>query len=151
MNSQVFICKMSSPLIALAAFLVQPAQLSAQGTATSISLQALVNDTAAQIQLAYRLDPAERQRRHEQLEEAVKSWRTVQRSDANNRLLAEWLRAAMRNSMPGSVESLPAPPAFDTGATSILSAQAAEREASRTIGDKSAGDPFGDDPLPAQE
>jgi hypothetical protein len=150
MSSQDFICKMSGLLIAVAAFLVQPAQSLAQGAATSVSLQALVNDTAAQIQLAYRLDPTERQRRHEQLEEAVKSWRTVQRSDANNRLLAEWLRAAMRNSMPGSVEALPAPPAFDTGETSLLSAQSAERESSRSIGDKSAGDPFGDDPLPAE-
>jgi hypothetical protein len=75
-------------------------------------LQILVNDTAAQLQLAYRQHPDERARRQEQLTAAVTAWRAAPRSEANNERLADWLRAAMLSSMPGSLEPLPAVPSF---------------------------------------
>src|SRR6476660_1067163 len=56
-------------------------------------LQLLVNDTAAQLQLAYRQHPDEKARRKEQLTAAVAAWRAAPRSEANNEQLATWLRA----------------------------------------------------------
>ncbi len=75
-------------------------------------LQILVNDTAAQLQLAYRQHPDERARRQEQLTAAVAAWRTAPRSEANNERLAIWLRGAILSSMPGSKDPLPALPNF---------------------------------------
>src|SRR4029079_13404556 len=75
-------------------------------------LQVLVNDTAAQLQLAYRQHPDERARRQEQLTAAVAAWRAPPRTEANNERLANWLRAAIVSSMPGSKEPLPAAPSF---------------------------------------
>ena len=75
-------------------------------------LQVLVNNTAAQLQLAYRQHPDERARRQEQLSAAVAAWRAAPRSEANNERLATWLRAAILSSMPGSQEPLPAVPSF---------------------------------------
>jgi hypothetical protein len=75
-------------------------------------LQVLVNDTAAQLQLAYRQHPDERARRQEQLTAAIEAWRAAPRSEANNERLANWLRAAILSSMPGSQEPLPEVPSF---------------------------------------
>jgi hypothetical protein len=75
-------------------------------------LQVLVNETAAQLQLAYRQHPDERARRQEQLTAAVAAWRAAPRSEANNERLAIWLHAAILSSMPGSQEPLPATPSF---------------------------------------
>jgi hypothetical protein len=75
-------------------------------------LQVLVNDAAAQLQLAYRQHPDERARRQEQLTAAIAAWRAAPRSEANNERLATWLRAAILSSMPGSQEPLPAVPSF---------------------------------------
>src|SRR5215211_7799270 len=59
--------------------------------ATADRLQILVNDTAAQLQLAYRQHPDERARRQEQLAAAVAAWRAAPRNEANNERLANWL------------------------------------------------------------
>ncbi len=79
---------------------------------TSGKLQVLLNATVAQLQLAYRQYPDERVRRQEQLVAAIEAWRAAPRSEANNEKLANWLRAAIDKSMPGSRDSLPAIPAF---------------------------------------
>jgi hypothetical protein len=76
-------------------------------------LQALVRATATQLQIAYRYNAEEQQHRREQLAAAVAAWRAAARSAANDQLLADWLRAAIRKSMPGSREPLPAVPNFD--------------------------------------
>ena len=81
-------------------------------TGAADKLQGLVNDTAAQLQIAYRQHPDERARRQEQLAAAVAAWRAAPRSEANNERLAIWLRAAILSSMPGSQEPLPAVPSF---------------------------------------
>jgi hypothetical protein len=75
-------------------------------------LQVLLNDTAAQIQLAYRQHPDEQTTRREQLAAVIAAWRAAPRSEANNERLANWLRAAIRSSMPGSNEPLPPTPSF---------------------------------------
>jgi hypothetical protein len=98
-------------ILALIAACLTPAITGAATPATD-KLQKLVNDTAAQLQLAYRQHPDERARRQEQLTAAVAAWRAAPRSEANNEKLATWLRAAILNSMPGSKESLPAIPSF---------------------------------------
>jgi hypothetical protein len=136
-------------IVAMTTLALFPPQAAAQRTAPASSLQALVNDVAAQIQLAYRQDPAERQRRHAELAAAVAAWRAGERSAANNRLLGEWLRAAIRSSMPGSTDPLPELPEFSRGPGSVGSPTAKSgRDTSLMTGNKSAGDPFGDDPLP---
>jgi hypothetical protein len=75
-------------------------------------LQVLVNDTAAQIQLAYRRHPDEQAARREQLAAVLAAWRAAPRNEANNERLANWLRAAIHSSMPGSNEPLPPTPSF---------------------------------------
>jgi hypothetical protein len=72
-----------------------------------------LNDTVAQLQLAYRHNVPERRRRYDQLAQVVAAWREAPRSDANNRLLEDWLRGAIRSSMPGSQQLLPSVPDFE--------------------------------------
>jgi hypothetical protein len=76
-------------------------------------LQTLLNDTVAQLQLAYRHNLPEQQRRYDELAQIVATWREAPRNDANNRLLEDWLRGAIRSSMPGSQQLLPAAPRFE--------------------------------------
>jgi hypothetical protein len=75
-------------------------------------LQPLLNDTVAQLKLSYRSDMAEQRRRYEQLATIIAAWRASDRSDTNDRLLEDWLRGAIRSSMPGAHASLPAAPKF---------------------------------------
>jgi hypothetical protein len=77
-------------------------------------LQALINETSAQFEISYRRQPAEGQLRQQQLKAVVAAWRAAPRSPAANEQLATWLRAAIRASMPGSREALPATPQFKT-------------------------------------
>jgi len=99
------------------------------------TLQSLVNDTAAQFQLAYRHDAAEHRRRYDELAQLISAWRLSPRSPANNQLLADWLRTAMRSSMPGSREPLPPLPNFElpTVAEALNDAAAFESPASAAV------------------
>ncbi len=117
-------------------------------------LQSLVNDTAKQLHLSYRHNLTESHARHEQVRLAIAAWKAAPRNNANNQLLAQWLRQAIRNSMPGSHVPLPAIPKFDraalrTGITptsqagSQVKAAAAE---SATAANAPGVDPFRDDP-----
>jgi hypothetical protein len=107
---------------------------------TPIKLQSLVNETAAQFKIAYRQNAPQHRARYEQLSRALAAWKKAPRSEENDRLLAEWLRAAMRRSMPGSREALPPLPEFNRPSeeTAPLQTPAA---------DKLIGDPFADDPI----
>lgn len=91
--------------------------LSAKAAAPPDRTSSLVRETAAQFQIAYRLHPEEGQRRQEQLAAVVSAWRAAPRTDANNERLTIWLRAAIRASMPGSREALPANPTFAAATT----------------------------------
>jgi hypothetical protein len=77
-----------------------------------VPLQTLVNDAVVQLQLAYRHDPAERQRRYEVIGQAIAAWNKSTRTAADTELLSEWLRRSIRASMPGSREALPPAPEF---------------------------------------
>ena len=81
--------------------------------AASGGLQGLVRATSAQLQIAYRHDAQEHQRRRDQVSKVVSAWQAATRSAANDELLADWLRVAIRRSMPGSREALPAVPGFE--------------------------------------
>ena len=72
----------------------------------------LEHEVRAQFDLAYRLHPAEAQARLEQLKVIMAAWRAAPATDANKEKLEAWLRAAIRSSMPGSHEPLPAAPNF---------------------------------------
>lgn len=126
-------------------------------------LQALVNATAAQMQLAYRQHPEERARRHEQLIVAVAAWREAQRTEANNERLAVWLREAILSSMPGSNEPLPAVPNFavivkvepqpaartgahETSKEPTLAGETPDKKGMAETIAKPQDDPFRDDP-----
>lgn len=91
--------------------------LAAKAAAPSDRVPSLVGETYAQFQIAYRLHPEEGKRRLEQLTAVVNAWRAAPRTDANNERLATWLRAAIRASMPGSREGLPASPSFTAAST----------------------------------
>jgi hypothetical protein len=119
------------------------------GASSSEKLQTLTNETSAQISLAYRQHPSERELRRQQLAEVVKSWRTAEHNEANNDRLANWLRAAMANSMPGSQDPLPPLPAF-TSIVKVHEPQLASEPAVKTApaeDSKTEADPFRDDPV----
>ena len=127
--------------------------VSAASAATSNRLQSLVNDTAAQIQIAYRQHPDEREMRQEQLAAVITAWRAAARSEANNELLTTWLYAAIRNSMPGSRELLPPAPTFaaNVKVESRVVGNADVKKAGVSTGAKSEADPFRDDPATDNE
>jgi hypothetical protein len=116
-------------------------------------LQSLVNETAAQVQLAYRQHPAEQQLRREQLEATLTAWRAAERSEANNALLTNWLHAAMQNSMPGSREPLPPKPTFVAASKVESSAATRVEHKSPTLAIETDAetDPFRDDPETKRE
>jgi len=145
----------------------------AQVAAPADRLPTLVGEAAAQFQLAYRLRPAEGQHRHEQLNAVVAAWRAAPRTEANNERLSNWLRAAIRASMPGSREALPPMPTFtasverekhiteptpaETRAPEPTPAEAVSPEptpaanSAATPVDSANLDPFLDDPVDEQE
>jgi hypothetical protein len=97
---------------AVAAPLAMPRIVRAQSAGDG-ELQSLVNDTAFQLKLTYRHSAAELAARYDELQAAVTAWNASSRSEADNRELAEWLREAIRASMPGSPAALPAVPKFE--------------------------------------
>jgi hypothetical protein len=99
-------------MLVLAAMPLLSPEVASAAAPAADKLQVLVNETAAQLQLAYRQHPDERARRREQLSAVVAAWRAAPRSEANNERLATWLRAAILSSMPGSKEPLPVVPSF---------------------------------------
>jgi hypothetical protein len=111
-------------------------------------LQALVNETATQVQLAYRQHPGEQQLRREQLEATLASWRAAERSEANNALLIRWLHAAMQNSMPGSREPMPPKPTFVVASNVEAAGESRVEHKSPTLAIEAdaEADPFRDDP-----
>jgi hypothetical protein len=127
----------------VAASLIIPLAPSPAVAQTPGKLQSLVNDTATQFKMAYRHNTEEHRVRYDQLSQALNAWKKAPRSEENDKLLADWLRAAIRRSMPGSREPLPPLPDFKrpTKDASLLAPSA----------DKRTGDPFADDPLDAAE
>jgi hypothetical protein len=127
-------------LFAVSIMLLMPSPGVAQA---SSKLQSLVNDTATQFKIAYRQNTEEHRVRYGQLSQALAAWKKAPRNDENDQLLANWLRAAIRRSMPGSREPLPPLPEFKRPTKEVtLMAPSA---------DKRTGDPFADDPLDATE
>ena len=139
----------------------------------------LARETWAQFDLAYKMHPNERELRHEQLAAAVNAWRAAPRTDANYERLNNWLRAAIRSSMPGSREALPPLPIFaatteprtqsaasvkqasantplvttaskSTPAKAPVVAPATPTKSASTPHHKPDADPFRDDPADAQ-
>jgi len=121
--------------------------------------QALVAAASAQFQLSFRMRPAEGQLRQEQLRAAVAAWRAAPRNEFNDERLRNWLREAIRASMPGSRAALPAIPNF--GGESPQAPQVtdpppvAPPEPTPTVGPEDPSpdseDPFRDDPADLQE
>src|SRR5688500_13759778 len=87
--------------------LAQSTRSADAGVNSTARLQSQVNAAATQFKLAFRNNQTEQARRRDQLVSAVKAWRSAARSESNNRLMADWLQAAIHNSMPGSREPLP--------------------------------------------
>ena len=144
-----FLCRFSWNallcLLAVAALLLMTARAAAK---PADKLQSLVNDTAAQIELAYRQNPTEGERRRAELVVVLAGWRAAERSEANNERLATWLRAAIRKSMPGVNEPLPAVPAFAATIKNELlpAGKSVLKKKTPEPTTKSEADPFQDDP-----
>lgn len=77
-------------------------------------LQPLLNDAVAQLEISYRYDWTELERRYQIVSQAVVAWNKSSRDAVNNQRLADWLRAVMQSSMPGSQQALPPIPEFET-------------------------------------
>ncbi|HEX5472759.1 MAG TPA: hypothetical protein VFW73_12785 [Lacipirellulaceae bacterium] len=116
------------------------------------NLQLLVNDTAAQIQLAYRRLPNEQHDRQAQLEAVVAGWHRSTRSEVNNEQLATWLHQAILNSMPGSTKPLPPAPRFAASDKSVFHAtEIAVKKTSSVLHGMPDDDPFRDDSVSANK
>jgi len=72
----------------------------------------LESDLRMQFDFAFRHDTDERNDRIKQLNSAVNAWLQSPQSAEDEQLLAEWLRSSIRQSMPGSNQSLPELPQF---------------------------------------
>jgi hypothetical protein len=127
------------------------------------NLPDLAAQAVTQFELAFRANPNDVQTRKDQLAAIVDAWRRAPRTEANNERLNNWLRAAIRASMPGSHDELPAAPSFTDGASRekpqmAKPAPAATRAPEPTLAvptatpAKSDGqtDPFRDDPASKQ-
>lgn len=75
-------------------------------------LQSLVTDTAYQLELSYRFNVTELEKRRDEVSRAIEAWNKSPRSEKENQQLADWLRSAIRASMPGSRAELPSLPEF---------------------------------------
>lgn len=106
------------------------AQAAAPAPAPVDRTSSLARETWAQFDLAYKMHPNERELRHEQLAAAVNAWRAAPRTDANNERLNNWLRAAIRSSMPGSREALPPLPIFAAASEPRTQSAASVKQAS---------------------
>lgn len=72
----------------------------------------LADDLWAQFELVYRSQPAEYERRQKQFNAVIAAWRAAPATATTDQLLSDWMRAAMRASMPGSRTPLPPTPRF---------------------------------------
>ena len=66
------------------------------------SIDELVSDLRLQIQLAFRRDVEERALRLRETQEAIGLWKQSPRSAADEEVFRNWLRRAIRHSMPGA-------------------------------------------------
>jgi hypothetical protein len=123
-------------------------------------LPELATEALAEFELAYRSYPAEGESRKAQLMAVVAAWRSAPRTEANNERLNNWLRAAIRASMPGSHDPLPPAPSFASTAqpkpdTVRAAAPTPARDVTTQPKDESQKadnqvDPFRDDPADKQ-
>jgi hypothetical protein len=125
-------------------------------------LPSLAIEATAQFELAFRANPSQGEVRKQQLEAVVAAWRAAPRNDANNERLSNWLRAAIRTSMPGAHDELPASPTFVDATGREMQRPAKPATIARTpeptlaarssASSKSSGqtDPFRDDPADVQ-
>lgn len=119
----------------------------------------LASDVWAQFELAYRSKPAEYEHRQAQFNAVIEAWRAAPASAETDKLLADWMRAAIRASMPGSRTPLPPAPRFvptverqqPLAGLDLLRTQYAEPAATRTSVVRPVAttiiDPFQDDPV----
>jgi hypothetical protein len=116
---------------AIAPSAVAQSRTSRPAPSASADLRTLVADLAFELRLVYRDNLPEYTRRHEKLREAIIAWNASSRSAAERREMADWLRSAIRRSMPGSAQPMPPLPMIG--------------EVGRE--ESGEGDPFRDDPL----
>ncbi len=98
--------------VLLASSPVALAQKSDLKTERGRQLQTLSNDLALQLKIAFRKDAPEHLRRYRQLVRVLQDWNKSARSEHDYQAVLEWVQVAIKNSMPGSNEPLPALPHF---------------------------------------
>jgi hypothetical protein len=152
-------------LLMIAASFVAAAPASAAERMPSARTQALIKAAAEQFQLSYRMRPAEGELRQQHLKAVVAAWRAAPHSRANDDRLTNWLRDAIRTSMPGSRDALPPMPNFAGSEPTAPQTphvtdppQVAPPEPTPTVAPtapspekQDSADPFRDDPIEMQE
>ncbi len=88
-----------------------PNRVAAQTPQRSV-LQQLTGDISAQLDLRYPGAGGEKQARRDRLSEAIELWNESQKSDADAQVMERWLLDALRASMAGSKQPMPALPRF---------------------------------------
>ena len=99
---------------ALAAIVILGAAVTAQQSRTApvSRLDRLESDLRFQLYLAHRTDGGRLAQRLTELNHTLDAWQRSPRTAADDQLLAEWLQASIRSSMPGDSGELPATPEF---------------------------------------
>lgn len=110
MNITIHYAKYFAVALLFAAFAV--VNVAAESTVATQALQRLTNDLGLQLKLTYRHDLATHRERYAELAAALAAWNRSPRTDADYALMSDWLRTAIRNSMPGDGKPLPPPPTF---------------------------------------
>jgi hypothetical protein len=80
----------------------------------SRDLASLESDLRLQLKLAYRHDTDQYEVRLEQLGQLLEAWLAAPQTAQDERLLTDWFHKAIRRSMPGKGQTLPAIPNFST-------------------------------------
>ncbi|MCG8448887.1 MAG: hypothetical protein MI725_04820 [Pirellulales bacterium] len=73
----------------------------------------LESDLRFQLEMAFRHDTTERQKRLAQLAQVIAAWEDAPRTATNRQQLVDWLLESTSRSIPGAVEDLAAAPVFD--------------------------------------
>jgi hypothetical protein len=119
---------------AVVAIVILGAAVTAQPSRTTAieRLQRLESDLRYQLDLESRFDPAKADERRKTLDGVIQAWEQSPRSEGDYKLMVEWLRGAIRASMPGESGQWPAAPALSSRQVAAAPEHEVRKEAIET-------------------
>jgi hypothetical protein len=116
---------------AVVAIAILGAAVTAQPSRTTATerLSRLESDLRYQLELESRIDPAKVKQRTKTLDEVMQAWSKSPHSPSDYKLVSEWLRSAIRSSLPGESGAWPATPSFSVAKAATPAAHEVRKEA----------------------